>query len=101
MQRELPKAGEIWRHYRGKSCLILGVLTNGDARQPLNPIVAIELLDTGSSDQLPESSKVITRFYRSLDDFRGEVADVYRFDRIDEDELIWRSSLSLDISAQA
>jgi hypothetical protein len=41
-----------------------------------------------------ESTRLTTRFYRSLDEFMGSVESGYRFERVEEDELMWRSSLS-------
>lgn len=105
MRRELPKAGETWRHYKGKSCLVLGVLSNGNPLYPRNPIVALELIESTSSynneTRLLESTRIVrTRFYRTVDEFMSSIKSEYRFEKVvDDDEEIWGNSIDLDLDA--
>jgi hypothetical protein len=101
MSRELPKVGETWRHYKGRECLVLGVLNNGDPKMPKYPIVALEISDISSDynseTQVVESTKTkICRFYRSLDNFMASVECGYRFERVEDDESIWTGIVELD-----
>jgi hypothetical protein len=105
MQRELPKTGEIWKHYKGRECLVLGVLNNGDPKQPKYPIVALEISDITESynpeTQIFESTKTkISRFYRSLDNFMGSVECGYRFELVETDETIWTGIVELEANLQ-
>jgi hypothetical protein len=80
MTRELPKTGEIWRHYKGEECRILGVLRNGNKGENEQLIVAYELVERQVNSP---------RYWRWADDFMSEASKdgkrVPRFDRQDDD----------------
>lgn len=98
----MPKAGETWRHYKGRSCLILGILSNGNPAFPRAPIVALELIHSSSNynneTHFLESTRIgTTRFYRFLDDFMGEVDCGYKFTKVIDDDEIWGQMVDFDL----
>ncbi len=107
-QRELPKTGETWRHYKGEECLVLGILRNGNKEQPDGLMVAYELVKKTYSSNIENktlesiNTTSITRFYRSIEDFMGTAISergerVNRFDRVIDDITgeIWEKTFAL------
>lgn len=93
--REYPKTGEIWKHYKGEECRILGILRNGNRDRPEQLMVAYELVKLETT-----ATTSISRFYRSIEDFMDVVevgTGVNRFDRINDDITaeIWEQSFAL------
>lgn len=104
MRGRLPKTGETWRHYKGTECLVLGVLSNGNRRQPRDRIVALEVSDRtqtfNPNTGVLESTKAVkVRFYRMLEDFLEVVDGQPRFELVDDDSDLWAQIVDLELEA--